>query len=199
MDASRVLIRCPTAADCSALLALHQRSQSFHAPWSTPPLTLEGCQQYVQRCQSDTFEGLLICVRETGAIAGVANLSQIFYGGFQNAYLGYYADVNHAGQGLMKTGLRLVLDQAFFTLHLHRLEANIQPSNLPSIALVKAISFRLEGYSPRYLKIDGVWRDHERWVVTLEDWTGEVGPEKSDSFEQLRLVSDAHPTTELAD
>jgi ribosomal-protein-alanine N-acetyltransferase len=55
-------------------------------------------------------------------------------------------------------------------LRLHRVEANIQPRNRASIALVKSLGFRQEGYSPRYLKIGGRWRDHERWALLVDDW-----------------------------
>jgi ribosomal-protein-alanine N-acetyltransferase len=70
----------------------------------------------------------------------------------------------------MTAGLRLVISRAFRTYGLHRLEANVQPDNLPSIAIVQRLGFRLEGYSPRYLRISGRWRDHERWALTVEDW-----------------------------
>lgn len=77
---------------------------------------------------------------------------------------------DYAGQGYMKAGLNLILEKAFTEIALHRLEANIQPDNTHSIALVKSQGFHQEGYSPRYLKINDEWRDHERWAITDEDW-----------------------------
>ena len=73
----------------------------------------------------------------------------------------------------MREGLALLLKHAFGPLGLHRVEANIQPGNTASIALVKGAGFRLEGFSPRYLKVAGRWRDHERWAITVEDLRGE--------------------------
>jgi len=70
----------------------------------------------------------------------------------------------------MTEGLQLVLRHAFRRLKLHRLEANIQPANTASIRLVRSLGFRKEGFSPRYLKIGGRWRDHERWALLVEDW-----------------------------
>lgn len=169
----RVWIRPPTDADWIALVNLHQKSADFLAPWMTPLLTEEACKTYIRRCQNPDFEGYLICHAEHQAIVGVANLSQIFYGAFQNAYLGYYANADFARQGFMTEGLRLVINHAFYTLDLHRLEANIQPGNQASINLVTRLGFSQEGFSPRYLYINGAWRDHERWALTLEDWAGE--------------------------
>jgi [ribosomal protein S5]-alanine N-acetyltransferase len=125
---------------------------------------------YINRCQREDVEGSLICCPTTQEIVGVVNLSQIFYGPFQNAYLGYYADVNFAGKGLMLEGMRLVIDHAFQKLRLHRLEANIQPQNTASINLVRRLNFTKEGFSERYLKVNGTWRDHERWALTVENW-----------------------------
>lgn len=166
----RVFIRKPLDEDWQELLFLHQRSRTFHYPWISPPLTEEECKNYINRCQNKDYEGLLICHSIDQNIVGVANLSQIFYRAFQNAYLGYYVDVEVAGQGFMREGVSLALNYAFNTLNLHRVEANIQPNNIASINLVKGLGFTQEGFSRRYLKINGEWRDCERWALTVEDW-----------------------------
>lgn len=101
---------------------------------------------------------------------GSINLSQIFRGPFQNAYLGYYVGARFANQGYMTEAVELIVRYAFKTLKLHRVEANIQPQNKASIALVRRAGFTKEGYSKRYLKIGGRWRDHERWAITVEEW-----------------------------
>jgi len=125
---------------------------------------------YVNRNKLDDFRGFLICRNDTGAIAGVTNISQIFRGAFQSAYLGFYAMEGHQEQGLMREGLILTLAVAFRQLKLHRLEANIQPSNVRSANLVNSLGFRREGFSPRYLKIAGRWRDHDRWAILREQF-----------------------------
>ena len=91
-------------------------------------------------------------------------------GSLQSAYLGYYLFAPHERRGYMTGGLRLVLGRAFGELGLHRVEANIQPDNDRSLRLVERLSFRREGYSPRYLKVGGKWRDHERWALLAEEW-----------------------------
>jgi ribosomal-protein-alanine N-acetyltransferase len=107
----------------------------------------------------------LVCRGDSDEIAGVINLSNVVLGLFRSGYLGYYAFAGHEGQGFMHAGIRAVVRHAFGTLKLHRVEANIQPENQASIALVRSCGFSREGFSPRYLKIGGRWRDHERWAL----------------------------------
>jgi ribosomal-protein-alanine N-acetyltransferase len=97
-------------------------------------------------------------------------LSQIFRGNLKSAYVGYWIGAMFSRQGYMTEALGLLLSFAFGSLRLHRIEANIQPENAPSKALVTRIGFRKEGFSPRYLKLAGRWKDHERWAICREDW-----------------------------
>jgi ribosomal-protein-alanine N-acetyltransferase len=134
-----------------------------------PPQTAGAAARAI-RAPGPSRQRQLVCRRADGATVGVIILNEVVRGAFQSAYLGYYGFAPHAGQGYMTEGLGLVLGHAFRTLGLHRLEANIQPGNRASRALVRRLGFRREGFSPRYLRIGGRWRDHERWAILREAW-----------------------------
>lgn len=112
----------------------------------------------------------------SGELVGLVNLNAIVRGAFHSAYLGFHAFVPHQGRGLMREGLRSVITCAFAEHGLHRVEANVQPANQRSARLVQGLGFRLEGHSPRYLRIGGVWRDHDRYALTAEEWDMSRGP-----------------------
>lgn len=122
------------------------------------------------RSRDPRFRCWLIERLTDGAILGAIEISEIVHGKFHSAYLGYHIGGTFARQGYMREGLTIAITRAFRDLRLHRLEANIQPTNTPSIRLVEQLGFRREGYSPRYLKIGGRWRDHERWAILAEEW-----------------------------
>jgi ribosomal-protein-alanine N-acetyltransferase len=145
-------------------------SRAFHRPWATAPSDDDRFAAYLADARGPSFEAMLVCRREDQAILGFFNLSHITRGVLQSAYLGYAVGKPFARQGYMRQGLELVLQNAFLGLRLHRVEANIQPGNRASIALASGAGFRREGFSPRYLKIGGRWRDHERWAILADEW-----------------------------
>ena len=167
---SRVYLRTPALSDQAEFLALMRASRGFHRPWASAPTDEERFAAYLADQQRADFEAMLLCRREDRAILGFFNLSQITRRSLQSAYLGYAVGKPFAHHGYMREGIDLVLRRAFMTLRLHRVEANIQPGNRASIALAEGAGFRREGFSPRYLKIGGRWRDHERWAILVEDW-----------------------------
>jgi ribosomal-protein-alanine N-acetyltransferase len=165
-----VLLRAPAARDAAEFTGLVARSRKLHHPWVSPPATRERFLRYLRRCREPNYCGLLVCRRSDRAIVGVINISEIVRGQLQSAYLGYWVGAPFAGQGYMARGLALVLRHAFRRLRLHRLEANLQPKNARSRRLARGAGFRKEGLSPRYVKVNGRWRDHERWAITREEW-----------------------------
>lgn len=167
----RVSLEKPAAAHEAAFLDAVGRSRRLHHPWVSAPADSQAFRRFIDKPEGGREASFLV-MTPGGEMAGVVNLNEIVRGVFKNAYLGYYAFSPLAGKGAMKAGLRAVIRRAFGPLGLHRLEANIQPKNFASIALVRRLGFRLEGFSPRYLKIGGRWRDHERWAITREDFRG---------------------------
>jgi ribosomal-protein-alanine N-acetyltransferase len=146
-------------------------SRSLHGPWASPPTTPGAFDALVKRRRGDKSAEFTIVRRlEDEAIVGYYDISQILRGPLQGAFLGYAGVAAHARNGYMTAGMRLLLRRAFGELRLHRLEANIQPANAASIALARRAGFVREGFSERYLKLGGRWRDHERWAIRSEQW-----------------------------
>jgi ribosomal-protein-alanine N-acetyltransferase len=167
---SRVQLVEPRQGDRAVWCELVRASRRFFVGRVSTAATASSFAALLSRGRDPAGVYRLIWRRADGVLLGAINLSEIVRGKFQSGYLGYYIGAAHAGQGYMTEALQLMLAVAFRRLRLHRVEANIQPNNDASIRLVKRAGFRREGYSPRYLKIAGQWRDHERWALLAEDW-----------------------------
>ena len=167
---ARVEISTPTRKDEAEFIAAMTASADVHRPWLYPPVTSQAYREYLARLIPDRKHGFLARRVEDRALVGWLNVSDIVRGALQGANVSYGGVAAHRGQGYMSEALELVLHEAFVTLGLHRLEANIQPGNVGSLTLVRRAGFQLEGFSPGYLKIAGEWRDHERWALRSEAW-----------------------------
>jgi ribosomal-protein-alanine N-acetyltransferase len=171
-----VFIRHPRATDEVEFVALRRASRAFLEPWEPiPPAGSDGFDgvafaRMLAASDSERSQRFLVCRELDGRIIGQASLGEIIRGSLEQAFLGYWIAEAYARKGYMTEAIRLVIGRAFGPLGLHRVEANIQPHNAPSIALARRVGMRKEGFSPRYLRIRGVWTDHERWAVTAEDW-----------------------------
>ena len=170
MKSKTVYLKRPTERDAGELIALNRASLKLHRGYVSPPTSDSQFTELLKRSSRAECACFLIYRSVDDRIVGAINLSQIFLGPFRCAYLGYYIGAPYARQGYMTEALRLMLAYAFMGLKLHRLEANVQPQNVSSITLIKHAGFVQEGFSRRYLKIAGRWRDHERWAILREDW-----------------------------
>lgn len=168
---SRIVLSHPGPGDEADFLAAMAASRTLHRPWLYPPDTPDAFRAYLGSL-GERKVGYLGRRRADGALVGWSNVSEIVRGALQGAYLSYGGVAGYAGEGYVTELVRLVLRDAFTNLQLHRLEANIQPGNAPSLALAARCGFAREGFSPRYLKIGGRWRDHERWALRRESWLG---------------------------
>jgi ribosomal-protein-alanine N-acetyltransferase len=163
----RPILRRLTPHDRGSFLEAVARSRALHHPWAYPPDTPDAFDAYIK--VHPARHALAVVVDHEDPLVGVYALSQIHHGSFRNAYLGYYAFLPHAGNGYMREAMTLVFRYAFGELRLHRLQANVQPGNERSLALLRSTGWQEEGYARRYLKIGGRWRDHVLFAILAED------------------------------
>lgn len=159
----------PHARDETEFLGRVAASVELHVPWTYPPATAAQFAGYLARARRKDQRMFFVRMRDDADLVGVVNMSNIVLGNFDCAFLGYYGFAGMTGQGRMSEAVNLVVRHAFEDLGLHRLEANVQPGNERSLALVRRCGFRHEGFSPRYLRIGDGWKDHARWAITVED------------------------------
>ena len=160
-----VIIKKITRRDATEFLAAARASRELHQTWVEVPQTAKAFRRYAAEMRTESDIAYLIRRVDTGQLAGVIELRDIFMGDFCNAYVIYYAFAGHTGQGFMTEALKRIIRIAFTRLKLHRLEAYIQPDNHASLALATVCGFNKEGYSPKFLRKGGQWRDHERWAL----------------------------------
>ena len=175
---SRVLLRFPVSSDRDEFVALRRASREHLERWEPiPPSGLdlyspEAFDRELETHNTTESQRWLVCMNDTGAIAGRIALGNIERGPFQNGRFGYWIGSQYAGQGMMSEALALAVTHAFTPtesggLGLHRVCANIVPANTASRRVLEKVGFVKEGYSEKYLQIQGVWEDHERWAMTF--------------------------------
>lgn len=170
IQGDKVFLLDVTLDDFEEIVNLNRQSLEFYKGLINPPLNFEDFKIYEERNLDEANECFVICQNVDNKIVGPINLSQIFRKAFQSCYLGYSLGVDWIGKGFMTEAVDLVLLHAFENLKLHRVETNVQPHNLPSIKVLQRCGFTKEGFSRKYLKIDDIWCDQERWAIIVEDW-----------------------------
>ena len=168
--AKRVFLRYPVEGDFEELAELYRRSRKHLTGFAAANFTRDRFDQIIESNKLEANEYFLVCRKQDNAIIGTLAFSQIFRRGFQNAYLGYQLFAGFTGFGYMTEAVAVALKFFFNDLKLHRVEANVQPNNVRSIAVLERNGFVKEGFSEKYLKIGGRWCDHERWAIVRENW-----------------------------
>lgn len=165
--------------DAGAWREVRSRNAEWLRPWeATLPLPDEdvpptfGVMVRRLRAEARELRALPFVVTVDGRLAGQLTVGGITYGSLRAAHVGYWVDQAVAGRGVMPTAVALAVDHCFDVLRLHRIEVNIRPENEASRRVVEKLGFRYEGLRPRYLHIDGDWRDHLAFALTAEEVPG---------------------------
>ncbi len=177
----RVELRALRVDDFEAWREVRLRSRDWLEPWE--PLPEPGspdpsvdpeafrarCGAWERQRHFDTAYGFGMFLRD-GTFTGEVSLGSVQRGPFQSAFVGYWIDADHAGQGLVPEGVAVILRYGFEDLHLHRIEAAIVPRNTASRRVAEKLGMRDEGVAARFLQIRGSWEDHVRYAMTAEEF-----------------------------
>ncbi len=164
------------------VFAFYQRNDLHLSPWDPPKPENFGTASFQRdrlvQAEADALAGTAMrwwmCLRqEPHVLVGSIGLTAIARGPFQNAMLSYAIDGQLQGQGLMREGLKAIIQYAFASeMHLHRIQANVRPENLRSLRLLAKLEFEREGFALDYLFINGAWRDHVMLALRNRDFKG---------------------------
>ncbi|WP_409019986.1 GNAT family N-acetyltransferase [Brevundimonas vesicularis] len=173
-----LLLRPPRPADYAEWAELRELSRDYLQPWepawSEDDLTRSAFRRrlsiYSREMELGTAWPLFVYQLEGERLMGAITLSNIRRGVAETATMGYWIGQPFAGQGVGTTGVRLVLDFAFSTLQLHRVEAACVPTNKASRRVLQKVGFREEGLARAYLKINGSWADHLLFGILSDEY-----------------------------
>nr|WP_285757940.1 GNAT family protein [Nocardiopsis ansamitocini] len=178
LSEGRVGLRPLRLRDAAALRDSRARNAEWLRPWEPThpemPLQNVGLTPYLAMAQAirrEARQGVALpwVITYEGRFAGQLTVGAIVWGSARSAQVGYWIDSACAGLGVTPTAVALAVDHCFFTVGLHRVEANIRPENHKSRRVVEKLGFREEGLRKRQLHIDGAWRDHLCFALTVED------------------------------
>ena len=171
-----VTLRPIRRADAKAWREVRRRNAVWLSPWDAtgrgvvvaPPTRWGALARRPPRAagRGTTYP---FVIEVEGRFAGQVSINNIVRGSAQFASIGYWIDQQYAGRGVMPRAVAMAVDHCFFTARLHRLEICIRPENTNSLRVVEKLGIREIGYAPRFLHIDGAWRDHRIFAITKED------------------------------
>jgi ribosomal-protein-alanine N-acetyltransferase len=170
-----ITLRLIRQRDAGEWREVRRRNRDWLQPWeaSLPPEASlitdvpATFGQMVRRMRKDARAGRALpwAIIADGRFVGQLTVGGITYGSLRSAYIGYWIDKDVAGRGIMPAAVAMACDFCLDVLRLHRVEINIRPENMASLRVVEKIGLRKEGERPKYLHIDGDWRDHVTYVV----------------------------------
>jgi [ribosomal protein S5]-alanine N-acetyltransferase len=176
LRSGRVGLRPIALGDRRAWKEVRARNAAWLKPWeatvppgdATAPKTFRALVRDLRR-QARASRALPFALTVDEEFAGQLTVTNIVGGSARFASMGYWIDLKYAGHGFVPTAVAMASDYCLFEMGLHRIEIAIRPENTPSLRVVEKLGFREIGYAPRYLHIDGDWRDHRLFAMTAEE------------------------------
>ena len=179
LHADDVTVRPLVSSDARAWRDARRRNAAWLIPWdaTVPPGAAARPATFgslVRRLHRQARAGTTypFAIDVDGRFAGQVTVNNIVRGSAQFASVGYWIDQQYAGRGVMPRAVAMVIDHCFTAAGLHRIEIAIRPENSNSLRVVEKLGLREVGYAPKFLHIDGAWRDHRIYAITAEECPG---------------------------
>jgi ribosomal-protein-alanine N-acetyltransferase len=176
-----VVVRPLETGDSAAWRDLRARNADWLRPWDAtmPPGSPRPAGSYRQVAKkllrlAREGQAMPFAIEVDGRFAGQVTVNNIVRGSAQFASIGYWLGQEFAGRAVMPTAVAMVIDHCFTDVGLHRVEICVRPENTNSLRVVEKLGIREIGYAPLFLHIDGAWRDHRIFAVTVEECSGPV-------------------------
>ena len=176
LHSGEVTVRPLSSADARAWRDARRRNAAWLVPWdaTVPPgadARPSTFRSLVRRLHRQARAGTTypFAIEVDGRFAGQVTVNNIVRGSAQFASVGYWIDQEYAGRGVMPRAVAMVIDHCLSAAGLHRIEVAIRPENSNSLRVVEKLGLREIGYAPKFLHIDGAWRDHRIYAVTTEE------------------------------
>jgi len=187
LNSNSVVLRNPRMDDFEEWSDLRKRSRPFLEPWEpqwpTDDLSRPAFRHRIRRYDADRANGLALPLfifrKDNDRLVGGLTIGSIRRGAAESCVLGYWMGHEYSGQGLMSEALTVTIPHIFERLRLHRIEAACIPDNERSLHLLEKVGFQREGYMQKYLRINGVWRDHVLFALLAEDWWAQKATTKA--------------------
>lgn len=162
--------------DANEWRSVRARNRDWLGPWdATSPMGLADVpptfSAMVRGLSAEARHGRTLpwVIINHDRLVGQLTIGGIVKGSLRSAHAGYWVDREQAGQGIVPTALAMGIDHCFWSLKLHRVEINIRPENGASRRVVEKLGLRYEGLRSQYLHINGQWRDHLSFAITVDE------------------------------
>ena len=185
IETERLTLRLPAHGDWRAWAWVREASAAhltqWEPVWADDHLARKAFTNRVYWALRAETQGLalplLLIRREDAALLGAVTLDNIRRGPVQAATLGYWIGAPHARRGYMREAVAALVNHAFTTLDLSRLESACLPENAASRGVLENCGFKYEGVAQSYLQINGRWRNHVLYANLRHDRRGrtEIG------------------------
>ena len=182
VDTDRLVLRPPQHGDYRAWSALRRDSAAFLQPWeptwANDHLSRKSFTNRVYWAQRSITGGtavpLFLIRKSDDMLLGAITLDNIRRGPAQAGTTGYWIGEPFARAGYMREAIGAVIQYAFQTLDLSRIEAGCLPENTPSRRLLENCGYKYEGVAQSYLQIAGRWRNHVLYANLRHDRRGKT-------------------------